>query len=127
MFTLGIIVYIFIYTNLGNGNPLQYSCLENPRDGGAWWAAVYGVAQSRTRLKQLNSSSSSSLDYYQINVNAIQKTLLLYRYGLHSPLTVTKYICMHCFHQFGLIVTAVCICVLNQIGGNGERKLNRVK
>ena len=45
----------------GNGNPLQFSCLENPRDGGAWWAAVYGVAQSRTRLKQL-SSSSSKLD-----------------------------------------------------------------
>ena len=44
----------------GNGNPLQYSCLENPRDGGAWWAAVYGVAQNRTRLKRLNSSSSSS-------------------------------------------------------------------
>ena len=36
----------------GNGNPLQCSCLENPRDGGAWWAAVYGVAQSQTRLKQ---------------------------------------------------------------------------
>ena len=35
----------------GNGTPLQYSCLENPMDGGAWWAAVYGVAQSRTRLK----------------------------------------------------------------------------
>ena len=44
----------------GNGNPLQCSCLENPKDGGAWWAAVYGVAQSRTRLKRLNSSSSSS-------------------------------------------------------------------
>ena len=44
----------------GNGNPRQYSCLENPRDGGAWWAAVYGVAQSRTQLKQLSSSSSSS-------------------------------------------------------------------
>ena len=43
----------------GNGNPLQYSCLENPRDTGAWWAAVYGVAQSRTRLKRLSSSSSS--------------------------------------------------------------------
>ena len=43
----------------GNGNPLQYSCLENPRDGGAWWAAVYGVEQSQTRLKQLSSSSSS--------------------------------------------------------------------
>ena len=41
----------------GNGNPLQCSCLENPRDGGAWWAAIYGVAQSRTRLKRLNSSS----------------------------------------------------------------------
>ena len=43
----------------GNGNPLQCSCMENPRDGGAWWAAVYGVAQSRTRLKWLSSSSSS--------------------------------------------------------------------
>ena len=43
----------------GNGNPLQCSCLENPRDGGAWWASVYGVAQSRTRLKRLSSSSSS--------------------------------------------------------------------
>ena len=46
----------------GNGNPLQCSCLENPRDGGAWWAAVYGVAQSRTRLKRLSSSSSSLLN-----------------------------------------------------------------
>ena len=44
----------------GNGNLLQCSCLENPRDGGAWWAAVCGVAQSRTRLKWLSSSSSSS-------------------------------------------------------------------
>ena len=45
----------------GNGNPLLYSCLENPRDGGAWWAAVYGVAQNRTRLKRLGSSSSVEL------------------------------------------------------------------
>ena len=44
----------------GNGNPLQCSCLENPRDGGAWWAAIYGVAQSRPWLKRLSSSSSSS-------------------------------------------------------------------
>ena len=44
----------------GNGNPLQCSCLENPRDEGACWAAVHGVARSRTRLKQLSSSSSSS-------------------------------------------------------------------
>ena len=41
----------------GNGNPLQCSCLENLMDGGAWWAAVHGVAQSRTRLKRLSSSS----------------------------------------------------------------------
>ena len=41
----------------GNGNPLQYSCLENPRNRGTWWAAVYAVAQSRTRPKRLSSSS----------------------------------------------------------------------
>ena len=66
--------YLFSFTNLpealrillviieeGNGNPLQYSCLENPRDGGARWATVHGVAQSQTRLKQLSSSSSIRL------------------------------------------------------------------
>ena len=47
-------------TGEGNDKPLQYSCLENPRDGGAWWAPVYGVAQSRTRLMGLSSSSSKS-------------------------------------------------------------------
>ena len=46
---------IFFLTE-GNGNPLQCSCLENPRDGRAWWAAIYGVAQSQTRLMQLSSS-----------------------------------------------------------------------
>ena len=49
-------------TGEGNGNPLQCSCLENPRDKGAWWPAIYGVAQSWTRLKQLSSSSSRELD-----------------------------------------------------------------
>ena len=44
-----------------NGNPLQCSCLENPRDGDAWWAAVSGVVQSRTRLKRLSSSSDLSI------------------------------------------------------------------
>ena len=43
----------------GNGTPLQYSCLENPRDGGAWWAAIYGVARSWTQLRWLSSSSTA--------------------------------------------------------------------
>ena len=50
----------------GNGNPLQCSCLENPGDGEVWWAAIYGVAQSRTRLKWLSSSSSSSSSVFTI-------------------------------------------------------------
>ena len=63
-------------TGEGNGNPLQCSCLENPRDGGAWWAAVYGVAQSQTRLKRLSSSSSSSsilLVYCIVNIMMTKK------------------------------------------------------
>ena len=51
----------------GNGNPLQCSCLENPRDGGTWWAAVCGDAQSWTRLKRLSSSSSSITIYLELN------------------------------------------------------------
>ena len=50
--------FLLSHNGEGNGNPLQCSCLENPRDWGAWWAAVYGVAQSGTRLKWLSSSSS---------------------------------------------------------------------
>ena len=46
----------------GNGNPLQCFCLENPRDGGAWWAAVYGVTQSRTRLKWLSLEKQNQKD-----------------------------------------------------------------
>ena len=52
----------------GNGNPLQCSCLESPMDGGAWWAAAYGVAQSHTRLKWL---SSSSISFHFSNINLI--------------------------------------------------------
>ena len=51
----------------GNGDPLQYSCLKNPRDGGAWWADVYGVTQREARLKRLSSSSSKSGDLKWIN------------------------------------------------------------
>ena len=52
-----ICLLLQVFLGEGNSSPLQCSCLENPRDGGAWWAAVYGVTQSRTRLKRLSSSS----------------------------------------------------------------------
>ena len=67
----------------GNGNPLQCSCLEKPRDGGAWWAAVYGVAQGRTRLKWLSSSSmlSESLETVCF-LNQVKHPLRAYVYTL---------------------------------------------
>ena len=61
----------------GNGNPLQCSCLENPRDGGTWWAAIYGVRQSWTRLKQLSSSSMSIESVMPSNHFIICRPLLL--------------------------------------------------
>ena len=75
----------------GNGNPLQCSCLENPRDSGAWWAAVYGVTQGRTRLKRFSSSSSHSINIFLMplfeaslvthmpkNLPAVQETQVQY-------------------------------------------------
>ena len=56
----------------GNVNSLQCSCLENPRDGGAWWAAVYGVAQSRTQLKRL--SNSSSIPVYTCSTSSLSSS-----------------------------------------------------
>ena len=70
----------------GNGNPLQCSCLENPRDGGAYWAAVYGVAQSRTRLKQCSSSSSNSRLASKLS---------------HAGFLLGSCLCFHC-HLFGI-------------------------
>ena len=68
----------------GNGNPLQCSCLENPRDRGAWWAAVYGVAQSRTWLKRLSCSSSiqSFIPFsWNLWIPSLLKGLWLWRYN----------------------------------------------
>ena len=62
----------------GNGNPLQCSCLENPRDRGAWWAAVYGVAQSRKRLKQLSSNSSKHMESADSSVSKGNRIKILY-------------------------------------------------
>ena len=67
----------------GNGNPLQCSCLENPRDGGAWWAVVYGFAQSQTWLKRLSSSSSRMIlnvfDDQGENGQGVGKMILIHR------------------------------------------------
>ena len=72
----------------GNGNPLQCSCLENPRDGGAWWAAVYGVTQSRTQLKQLSSSISScrQTETYTISLPGSQAFMLRLELAHLAPL-----------------------------------------
>ena len=76
----------------GNGNPLQCSCLENPRDGGAWWATISGVAQSQTRLKQLSSSSSRHHLYITtrshlplLYIAAIIISIILHHQNHHSP------------------------------------------
>ena len=80
----------------GNGSPLQCCCLENPRDGGAWWAAVYGVAQSRTRLKRISSSSSGSM--YACIQNA------QYNYS-HKRLTTISCVCAQLLSHVLLFVT----------------------
>ena len=72
----------------GNGNPLQCSCLQNPRGGGAWWAAVYGVAQSRTWLTQL--SSSSKLGWFR----EFWKHLYYWKMSLLSQLLSHSYCCI---------------------------------
>ena len=71
--------FSLLCTGEGNGNPLQCSCLENPRDGGAWWAATYGVAQSRTRLKWVSSIyilRPSLIAQLVKNLPAMQETLV---------------------------------------------------
>ena len=66
----------------GNGNPLQCSCLENLRDGGAWWAAVYGVAQSQPRLKWLSSSSNSSCLYiFEISCLSVASFAIIFSHS----------------------------------------------
>ena len=91
----------------GNGNPLQCSCLENPRDGGAWWAAVYGIAQSRTRLKRLSSSSLSFMQF-SLSIFSLLKfttlsfpvSILLFGLELFSGLSLVFLCC-----ELGLLVT----------------------
>ena len=86
----------------GNGNPLQCSCLENPRDGGAWWVAVYGVAQSWTRLKRLSSSSTLLEVLLKLSRSGIRlETIYISRNGFPE-------ICLHTINLlsevYGLVV-----------------------
>ena len=74
----------------GNGSPLQCSCLENPRDGGAWWAAIYGVAQSQTRLKWLSSSSSRTV-LMSITASCSNTAVDTFSYGRISGLFLAPF------------------------------------
>ena len=78
-----------------NGNPLQCSCLENPREGGAWWTAVYGVAQSRTQLKRLSSSSRNhfkvTLPLVEFSIDKLDKHGSFQLFGTCSVKSV------HCY------------------------------
>ena len=72
----------------GNGNPLQCSCLENPRDGGAWWAAVYGVTQSRTRLKRLSRTGhgeSSGTQMWSGRASHLPRAVWIQMWETESP------------------------------------------
>ena len=73
-----------IYYGEGNGNPLQCSCLNNPRDRGAWWAAVSGVAQSQTRLERLSSSSRVYINICQNSLNFTFEICIFYVNYLQS-------------------------------------------
>ena len=74
---------------VGDGNPLQCSCLENPRDGGAWWAAIRGVAQSPTRPKQLSSSSC---------VKIVQILIMLNWFIVFFRSTISFYLSVYSFY-----------------------------
>ena len=82
----------------GDGTPLQYSCLENPMDGGAWWAAIYGVAQSRTRLKQLSSSRLLRIPWTarRSNQSILKETNS--EYSLEGLMLKLKLICIYAIY-----------------------------
>ena len=102
----------------GNGNPLQCSCLENPRDGGAWWAVIYGVAQSRTWLKWLSSSSSKTIT--MINLIMIFHHTKIHSYWLYSSHR-TFYNCDIHFITGSLCLLISLICFFLPVHPTGNR------
>ena len=94
----------------GNGNPLQCSCLENPRDGGAWWAVIYGVTQSWTRLKWLSSSSSRYICEYSVTLYFLQFLQLRKLINFISNVGIPDKLCA--YHILAnVIIFWVCVCV----------------
>ena len=88
----------------GNGNPLQCSCLGNLRDGGAWWATVSGVAQSRTRLKQLSSSSSNSINIKLKLQDLSNQNLLIFYFIFYPSYPILVAILTHSFRKYILTI-----------------------
>ena len=102
----------------GNGSPLQCSCLENSRDAGAWWAAVYGVTQGRTRLKWLSSSSSSSSSEQDILKFLPKRSLHSALSALHPIshfLFTSKYLHINILYKIYLFNLGLSI-----LGGKGQ-------
>ena len=107
----------------GNGNPLQCSCLENPRDGGAWWVAVYGVPQSWTWLKRLSSSSSSALCFtcllavFSFHMSSRRRGMIVFSANMFLvPVTVRRiYSVFYLYCIFSAQHTACHILVREQI------------
>ena len=75
LFQTVLLGFLVAQTGEGNGNPLQHSCLENPMDGGAWWAAVHGVAESRTRLNDFT---------FTFHFHALEKEMATHPVFLHG-------------------------------------------
>ena len=99
----------------GIGNPLQCSCLDNPRDGGAWWAAVYGVAQSPTWLKWLSSSIQSlSVINHIWHLNVISLTLVIFSEEFYWSLFLGKEVNMTWLVSFSHLLSNYCISPLCQ-------------
>ena len=94
----------------GNGNPLQCSWLENPRDGGAWWAAVSGIAQSRTQLNRLSSSSSSSVSF-----NVLMPIFFWIPYKVYNSSSIGKMPNPCCTAQLPFNPKKSLVCQLNQL------------
>ena len=92
----------------GNGNPLQCSCLENPRNGGARWAAIYGVAQSQARLQRHSSSSSSSNSFSKVLDLLILK---LFSFEVSNVVKLTSTI-----YPFSSLKRLLCQCLLGDLG-----------